>query len=94
MSIGNQAGYSITSLNAEIANVAVNFHNSADHAQDFFERINALGVVGLKAIGFSEADANNYYNIANTMNLAALIWFGQATLPAVNNFDLASAAVR
>lgn len=94
MPIGNQASYSTNSLNTEIAQVAVNFHNAADHAQDFFERVNALGVNGLQAIGFDAPTANAFFTLANEMNTAALIWFGQAIQDPAFNYDNASAAAR
>ncbi len=94
MAIGNQASYSTASLNAEMAQVAVNLHNANDHAEDFFSRVNALGVAGLKAIGFDDATANAFFTLANQMNTAALVWFGQATQPALFNYDNASAAAR
>jgi hypothetical protein len=94
MPIGNQAGYSTASLNAELAQVAVNFHNAADHAEDFFQRINSLGVAGLKAIGFDDTTANAFFTLANQMNTAAMVWFGTATQPGMFNYDNASAAAR
>jgi hypothetical protein len=94
MPIGNQATYSTTSLNNEIAQVAINFHNAADHAQDFFERINALGVAGLIAIGFDTATADKFFTLANQMNTAAMVWFGDAAQTPPFNFDDASAAAR
>jgi len=94
MAIGNQASYSTSSLNTEIAQVAIDFHNAADHARDFFERVDALGVVGLKAIGFDDATANQFYTLADAMNTAAQVWFGQAKQSQIVNFDAASAAAR
>ena len=92
--IGNQASYSITSLNVEIAQVAVDFHNANVHGQDFFERVNALGIAGLEALGFDAPTANAFFTLANQMNTSAQIWFGLATQPAVFNYDNASAAAR
>lgn len=96
MAIGNQASYSTSSLNTEIAQVASNFHNAADHAIDFFERINALGVSGLQGIGFDSATAAAFFTLANQMNTAALIWMGQITQSQYQtfNYDNASAAAR
>lgn len=92
--IGNQASYSITSLNTEIANVASNFHNAADHAIDFFERVNALGIAGLQTIGFDAPTATAFFTLANQMNTAALVWMGQVTQSQSFNYDNASAAAR
>lgn len=92
--IGNQASYSIASLNIEIAQVATDFHNAADHAIDFFERVNALGVSGLQALGFDAPTANAFFTLANQMNTAGQVWNGAATQPAVFNYDNASSAAR
>jgi hypothetical protein len=94
MAIGNQTTYSVTSLNAEMGTVAVNFHNAADHAQDFFERIRGLGVQGLKDIGFDPVIAQTFFDTANLMNTAALVWFGQAAQTPASNFDDATAKAR
>jgi hypothetical protein len=94
MPIGNQAGYSTSSLNTEIATVAVNFHNAADHAQDFFERVNKLGTAGLIAIGFDAPTATLFFTLANQMSTAANVWFGSANQPVAFPYDDASAAAR
>ena len=94
MAIGNQANYSTSSLNTEIAQVAINFHNAADHAIDFFERINALGIAGLQAIGFDAPTANAFFTLANEMNTAGQIWMGNAIQNPTFNYDNASAAAR
>lgn len=94
MAIGNQASYSTSSLNSEMAQVAVDFHAAAGHAKDFFDRVNALGVAGLQALGFDAPTANAFFTLANQMNTAALIWFGQATQPQTFNYGNASAAAR
>jgi len=94
MALGNQASYSTNSLNGELATVAVNLHNANDHAEDFFARINKLGVVGLKNIGFDDATANAFFTLANQMNTAALVWFGNIAQPVAFPYDDASAAAR
>lgn len=94
MAIGNQASYSTTSVNSELAQVAVNFHNAADHAQDLFERINKLGTGGLQAIGFDAATATQILSLCGQMNEAARIWFGLQNLANPFNYDDASAAAR
>ncbi len=94
MAIGNQVNSSISSLNTEIAQVAIDLHNAARHAVDFFERIDARGIQGLKDIGFTDIDAESFYDISNSMNLAGLLWFGQAALPAKSDFSTTTAKVR
>lgn len=92
--IGNQASYSITSLNTELAQVAVDLHNANDHAVDFFERVNKLGTAGLQAIGFDAATATAFFTLANQMNTAGQVWFGSVNQPAAFPYDDASAAAR
>jgi hypothetical protein len=94
MPIGNQASYSTVTVNAELAAVATEMHNANAHATDFFERINKLGVTGLQALGFSPADANAIFTLANQMNSAGLFWFGTLPTPTVFPYDDASAAAR
>lgn len=94
MAIGNQASYSTTSVNAELAQVATNFHNAADHAEDFFSRINKLGLTGLQSIGFDAPTATLILSLSGQMNEAARIWFGIQALANPFNYDDASAAAR
>ena len=94
MAIGNQTTYSVTSLNAELAQVAMDMHNANDHAIDFFERINKLGTAGLQNIGFDAPTATAFFTLANQMNTAGQVWNGAATQAALFNYDDASAAAR
>jgi len=94
MAIGNQTLYSVTSLNAELGQVALEMHSANDHAADFFERINKLGVAGLQAIGFDGPTATAFFTLANQMNTAAFVWFGTANQPVAFPYDDASAAAR
>ena len=93
MAIGNQVNYSTASLHTELGQVAMEMHTANDHAADFFERINKLGVTGLKNVGMDDATANAFFTLSSQMNDAAGVWFGthaQAQFP----FDDASAAAR
>jgi hypothetical protein len=94
MAIGNQTTYSVTSLNAELGDVAVGMHNANSRANDFFERINKLGVAGLKNIGFDDATANAFFAAAGQLNDAYLLWVGQLVKSPAFNFDDATAAAR
>jgi hypothetical protein len=94
MAIGNQTSYSVTSLNAELGQVATEMHDANSHATDFFERINKLGTAGLQAIGFSASDATAFFTLANQMNTAGFVWFGTASQPVAFPYDDASAAAR
>lgn len=94
MAIGNQTTYSTTSLNSELGQHATDTQNVMRGDVEFFERINALGVTGLVAIGFSQDDAEKYYNTANYLNTIAEVYFGQATQLALFRFDDATASAR
>jgi hypothetical protein len=94
MAIGNQTSYSITSLNTELGQVAVEMHNANNHANDFFERINKLGVAGLKNIGFDDATANAFFATTGQLNDAYLLWIGQIVKNPAFNFDDATAVAR
>jgi len=101
MPIGNQVNLSMNQLNIDIGEVAVNFHSSARAAIDFFERVNSIGVAGLANLGFDntvvrpngKTDAQNFFDTANQMNTAGLVWFGTIGTAAFN-FDDATAIVR
>lgn len=94
MPIGNQVNYSTSSLNAELGQVALEMHSANDHAADFFERVNKLGVAGLKNIGFDDPTANAFFTLANQMNTAAFVWLGTVNQPQAFPYDDASAAAR
>ena len=94
MPIGNQITYSTSSLNAELGERANSTQTEMRADVDFFERINALGVAGLEAIGFSPDDAQKYFDTANALNTIAQIYFGQATQAQLFQFDNATAKAR
>jgi hypothetical protein len=94
MAIGNQVNLGTSELNTEIAHVAIEFHNAAQHAKEFFERINSLGVAGLQNIGFTANDAQTFFDTSNQMNTAAGVWYGTLAQNPAFNFDDATAKVR
>lgn len=94
MAIGNQATYSTSSLNAELASIAQEMHDANARAMDFFERVNGLGIAGLTVIGFGVTDGQNFFTTANYLNTMAMLWFGQASQAASFNFDNATAIAR
>jgi len=93
MPIGHQVSLSMAQLNIEIGEVGTDFHNAARRAQDFFERINSLGIAGLVNVGFTQPDAQAYFDAANSMNTASKVWFGDVGTPPFN-FDDETAKVR
>ena len=94
MAIGNQATYSTSSLNSELASIAQEMHDAHSRAMDFFERVNGLGIAGLSTIGFGVTDGQNFFATANYLNTMALLWFGQATQTPSFNYDNATAIAR
>lgn len=94
MAIGNQTTQSLSSLNAEIGQVATDMHNVNNNAREFFERVNAMGVQGLKDIGFAPADAQSFFDVANYMNTSAGVWFGLLAQTPAFPFDDATAKAR
>jgi hypothetical protein len=94
MAIGNQVNYSTASLHAELGQVALEMHAANDHASDFFERVNKLGVTGLKNVGMDDATANAFFTLSNQMSAAANVWFGSSNQAVAFPYDDASAAAR
>jgi hypothetical protein len=94
MAIGNQTTYSTSTLHAELGQVALDMHNANAHASDFYERINKLGVAGLKNIGMDDATANAFFAAASQLNDASRLWIGQLVKDPAFNFDDATAAAR
>jgi tetrahydromethanopterin S-methyltransferase subunit F len=94
MAIGNQTTYSMASLNAELADVAKTVEDAHLKAQEFFGRINALGVSGLTTIGFVGTDAQAFFDTANYLNTDARVYFGIATVASPFNFSDATAKAR
>ena len=94
MAIGNQSTYSTSSLNSELASIAQEMHDAHTRAMDFFNRVNALGIAGLTAIGFGVTDGQSFFATANYLNTMALLWYGQASQAQAFNFDNATAIAR
>ena len=94
MPIGNSSSASISTLNAQIGELAVRWHDVASASQEFFGSVNKLGLAGLEAIGFTQPDAQRFLDQANSMNTSGGIWFGQLAQTPPFNFDDSTAEAR
>ena len=94
MAIGNGVNVTETSANATLGQLAINLRNDAASIINWFGTVNALGVAGLVALGFTANDAANYFTACNELQTIAQVYYGTAAQTPAFNFDNALAPVR
>lgn len=87
MAIGLSVNNSIAQINSDLGRISVALRDACQNALQFFQGINALGVNGLEAIGFSAQDAQDIFNAANHMQTVAALYYGNASQAQSFNFD-------
>lgn len=87
MAVGYQVNNTLSSLNTQLGQAAVDLQNAANEALALFGNVNNLGTTGLEALGFSATDAANFLLYAGYLNTMAELYFGQATQATAFDYD-------
>lgn len=94
MAVGLSTNVSVSQLNADLGNVAVELRDSCKRAIEFFQGVNSIGIAGLEQLGMTVQDANDLFSAANELQTVAQVYFGTAAQAAPFNFDSALAEAR
>lgn len=87
MAIGYGGQASVQGLNNQLGAIAVAIRNDLTAAQRLFEFVNGAGVAGLEAIGFTTADATNFFNACNYLATVSGVYFGTSAQTPAFDFD-------
>ena len=91
MTIGNSP--TVAQLNAQAAQLAIEWRNVAQATISFQAYIGTLGTGGLQTLGFASGDATSMVTMSNYMLTLAQVYSGTATQGSEFNFQNALVTV-
>lgn len=87
MAIGYGDTLGVSNLNNMLGANAVALQETCLNIDKFWSAVNNLGVEGLVAKGFSQADAQLFYDTSNYLQTVSRIYFGEAVQRDPYDFD-------